>query len=357
MLAALTALTIPHGASVQGTPQSQPYVTRAEVAAILLYSRNSNLPSVQDEGRYRDVAFGNWYQGAMLAAAKLGIVEADASTQELRPNEYLNRAEFLKMLNRTFALEEGAAQTFRDVDAGAWYAPYTKVAQTYDLFPDDPNIIELQPEKIMTYKDAISAASVIVRVRSGVIPQNKLVTRVQPIGNKVVYLTFDPDNGTVFFISQPQVMDEEPVPQTLAQQKTELLELVNVERTRFGLHPLTYNKLLEQSAQRYAELMAREKFFSHVSPEGQTLKQRMEATGYYNRNFSASCNCVKGYAIAENLAVGQKSPREAYQDWMESTEHRSALLGPDYTQTGFGIDLNSFLWVEHFGGILLPSGR
>ncbi len=307
--------------------------------------------------RYRDLVRGSWYEPVMLAAAKANIVEADPTTQELRPNEFLNRAEFLKMLVRAFSLEQGVATTFRDIDTNGWYAPYTKIAQSWDLFPEDPNIIELQPQKLMTFRETVLAVQTVLRTKAGPIPAGELVTRVQPIGAKSVFLSFSVQTGKSYFIGLPDGPDAEPQPQTVRQQRTELLELVNVTRTRYGLHPLSYNSLLEQSAQRYAEDMARGKFFSHVSPEGQTLKQRMEATGYYNRTYSPSWNCVKGYAIAENLAVGQKSPRDAYQAWMESSEHRSALLGPDYTETGFGIVNDSWLWVEHFGGILLPGNE
>jgi uncharacterized protein YkwD len=99
--------------------------------------------------------------------------------------------------------------------------------------------------------------------------------------------------------------------------------------------------------------MASQGFFGHVAPDGQTLTDRIAAVGYYNRSLSADCNCVKGYALGENLARGQKTAKEAVDAWLKSPGHRKNLMDPAYTDTGIGV--KSGVWVEHFGGVILPK--
>lgn len=333
-------------------------LTRAEAAAILLHGRSANVPQIPNANEYRDVTKGSWSEPFLLAAARFGIIEPDIATKELRPNEFVNRAEFLKMLQRTFGLEEGVG-LYRDIDRGAWYAPYTELAKSYDVFPEDWNILDLRPERLMTFREGVLAVQAVARAKAGRVPPTELVARTEAVGNKLIVTVVSQTSGTVAFVGIPDgqkglnAWDSQAL--TSVELRSRVLDLVNRQRVASGLHPLAYNRLLEQSAQRYAEDMARGRFFSHVSPSGETLKMRMEATGYYDRSYSADCDCVKGFAIAENLAIGQSSPEAAFEAWMNSPKHRSALLGQDYRETGIGVVEDRLLWVQHFGGIILPG--
>jgi uncharacterized protein YkwD len=99
--------------------------------------------------------------------------------------------------------------------------------------------------------------------------------------------------------------------------------------------------------------MALKGYFSHVSPAGQTLRDRIKTTGYYNRTFSSECFCVKGYSLGENLARGPKTAEQAIKAWLKSPSHREAILNADYTDIGVGVSAG--MWVQHFGGVLLPG--
>ena len=132
----------------------------------------------------------------------------------------------------------------------------------------------------------------------------------------------------------------------------ELMMMVNSVRTAKGLRPLQYNAELEASAQAYAGDLATRRYFSHVSPEGETLKDRMERTGYRNRSFDTGCNCVKGYSLAENLARDARSAKVAMAAWMQSPAHKDAILSSEYQDVGFGI--KDGIWVQHFGTVLMP---
>jgi uncharacterized protein YkwD len=333
-----------------------PYVTRAEAVTILLLARSGQIPLMQNQGQVRDIAAGQWYEHAMLAGLLLGIVQPDGATQELRPNEILNRAEFLKMLSAAFELHPSVAN-FQDVPGDAWYAPFAGLTRQYLLFPEDDDLLNLKPTQLLTFHETILAVQAILDAERNTIPKQDLLTRVHKLGDKSVYLVLSGD--TPIHIAEPEELATLTSPQvarpSAQQMRTQVLSLVNQLRTRSGLQPLTYHTQLNASAQKYAEDMARRGFFSHVSPSGEMLKDRVTASGYYDRSYSSSCFCVKGFAIGENLARGQKTAQAAVDSWMKSPKHRAAILNADYTQTGIGVMPESALWVQHFGGLLLPG--
>ncbi|MGC1307573.1 MAG: CAP domain-containing protein [Phormidesmis sp.] len=124
---------------------------------------------------------------------------------------------------------------------------------------------------------------------------------------------------------------------------SELLLLTNQARQSAGVGTLQFSYQLGQSAQKYAEEMATQNFFSHVGKDGSTLTSRIEATGY------------KFTAAGENLAAGQKAARSVFQGWMSSEEHRANILQAEFTEVGFGLfdatgssDYGRY-WVQNFG--------
>jgi uncharacterized protein YkwD len=109
--------------------------------------------------------------------------------------------------------------------------------------------------------------------------------------------------------------------------------LINRERARNGLQPLSANGHLQSSAQGHSNEMINEDYFAHVGPNGLSVSDRMRAAGYiYSRNI--------GYDIGENIAWGTLSlatPQEILEAWMASPDHRSNILDSNYRQTGIGI--------------------
>jgi uncharacterized protein YkwD len=99
-----------------------------------------------------------------------------------------------------------------------------------------------------------------------------------------------------------------------AEPATKLLELVNAYRQANGLAALQVDARLARAAARQARDMARDGYFDHVSPAGDTLKDRLERVGYL-------------YSFAgENLAGGQETPSEVLRDWQGSPGHDRVLL-------------------------------
>jgi uncharacterized protein YkwD len=264
------------------------------------------------------------------------------------------------MLARAFTLEAKPTYGYTDVPADSWYARYASVAETYRLFRlDDPQ--KWEPEKNVTMTEvnrALLLATALKKNDAGPIRIEGSDTLRQS-APPVLYTVISVRRQNVVLVDAP-VKKSFPLvrrtaltrPLTVEEKRTLILNMVNKIRTDYALAPLIYSTQLEQSAQEYADRMAHEGFFAHITPEGQNVQQRIDVTGFTDKTFRQDCRCIPGYALAENLARGQKTAEEAVHDWMESPNHRAAILNPAYTHTGIG--LNAGLWVEHFGGVVLP---
>jgi Cysteine-rich secretory protein family len=128
--------------------------------------------------------------------------------------------------------------------------------------------------------------------------------------------------------------------------------LLNEERARRGLAPLSYEARLELASQRHSEDMVRRRYFEHDTPEGVDPQARMLAAGY------PATNAFTG----ENLAWGQRhksSPAEIVDGLMHSRGHRENILRPSFTQVGVGVamgapagsdDVPAATYTTDFGG-------
>jgi len=109
---------------------------------------------------------------------------------------------------------------------------------------------------------------------------------------------------------------------------------INRERRGRGLRPVSSHPRLTAAARRYARAMVRLRFFSHTSPGGGTLLDRLRAAGYGGRRVAA------GEALA--WAQGRRAtPRAIVRAWMDSPPHRAVLLGRGYRDVGIGVALGS----------------
>lgn len=125
---------------------------------------------------------------------------------------------------------------------------------------------------------------------------------------------------------------------TKTSQSTELkvVQLVNAERAKAGLKPLTNNWELQRVALYKAKDMTDKKYFSHTSPTyGDPFKMM--------RDFG-----IKYTAAGENIAQGQRTPEEVMKAWMNSSGHRANIMSSSYNQIGVGYDARSNTWVQMF---------
>lgn len=355
-LAAFGIAGLRTGPTTAALTRVSPYLTRAEAAAIVMLASPAPLPRVADP--YVDVLPDDWFAPSILGAAKIGALSPDDTGTRIRPFKPVSRATFLKMLSLAFGLPAHQKHAFADVPHDAWYAPYAGIDATYKLFRHgDASLLE--PDRLVTQDEAKWAMDAFLRARSQTENTTDKGTAVAQVAGKVqLYTVISTKRLRVVLVGandRPTSPPPAPVRNpTTEEVRGEVLELVNAERAKEGLPPVNRNVALERSAQAYADQMDHDGFFGHVDPKGKTLKDRIDAVGFYSRDFSADCQCIKGYALAENLARGQRTAEEAVQAWMDSPSHRDAILGSDFTDLGVGV--RSGVWVQHFGGLLTPSG-
>jgi uncharacterized protein YkwD len=112
------------------------------------------------------------------------------------------------------------------------------------------------------------------------------------------------------------------------------LELVNRDRKINNLSPLVPDPLLSQAAQNHAQDMLYRQYFNHVSPEGQTPRNRFIAVGG-SPSVGVGENILKGGVTGLGLTYGEVE--KSQRGWMYSNGHRENLLTPEYKKFGFGI--------------------
>jgi len=114
--------------------------------------------------------------------------------------------------------------------------------------------------------------------------------------------------------------------------ESQLIDLINAERTNQGFSALTYNSLLTSAAKSHSLDMACQNYFSHTGSDGSSPFDRISWTGYSYQ------------AAAENIFAGSGSyntPQQAFDSWMSSSGHRDNMINPDYTEIGIGCAGNS----------------
>lgn len=135
--------------------------------------------------------------------------------------------------------------------------------------------------------------------------------------------------------NEPETPDETPdAGSTYAQQ---VVALVNIERRKEGLSPLTIDEKLTAAADiRSGEIQTT---FSHTRPNGSSFSTALkEAGAVYKRS-------------GENIAWGQKTPEEVVKAWMNSAGHRANIMNKNYSRIGVSHVKNAAgtsYWVQLF---------
>lgn len=107
----------------------------------------------------------------------------------------------------------------------------------------------------------------------------------------------------------------------------QVVNLVNAERAKEGLAPLTINTKVQAAAQVRAKEC--EQSFSHTRPNGTSF-----ATALKEQNVSYR-------SAGENIAWGQRSPQEVVNAWMNSSGHRANIMNANFTTIGVGYYQNA----------------
>lgn len=104
----------------------------------------------------------------------------------------------------------------------------------------------------------------------------------------------------------------------------EMFDLVNRERAKKGIKILVFDKKLQMVARGHSEDMFQRGYFSHFSPEGLTVADRVSQAE------------IDFLVIGENLAYAP-SLELAHKGLMNSQGHRENILSTDYNKMGVGV--------------------
>ncbi|MCQ6558792.1 CAP domain-containing protein [Paenibacillus mendelii] len=119
----------------------------------------------------------------------------------------------------------------------------------------------------------------------------------------------------------------------------EIVRLVNEERAKQGLAPLTENSELSRVALFKSQDMRDQGYFSHDSPSYGSPFDMMRA---FHIDYS--------YA-GENIAAGQTDAQDVMNAWMNSPGHRENIMSPNFTEIGIGYctggKMNHY-WTQQF---------
>lgn len=335
------------------------FASRGEAAKLILQARKGSIPAFRETGEFPDVLPGSPHESAIIAAARFGFVEPHPVTRELRPFAAVTRAELLAMLGRAYGLP-AFPHGYADVPPTAWYAPYAGIAERYRLFPvSAQRPEELRPDDPVRRLELGLALRIFLNVWERQSASSLLrQSQEQSAYRLALYQRISTQTGELSVVHLPRpafpapaapAPPRSPEP-TIEEKQAAMLAFINEARRRAGGPGLRRNASLEASAREYAGRMAREGFFSHVSPERQTLDGRIDV-GSIRREGRGEpdCLCIEKAVFAENLARNAEDAAEAFDAWMRSGSHRSAILNPAYTDAGIGV--RGDVWVAHFGGI------
>jgi uncharacterized protein YkwD len=108
----------------------------------------------------------------------------------------------------------------------------------------------------------------------------------------------------------------------------EVQRQINTIRQQQGLRTLRDNPRLAAVARDYSRRMAAQNFFAHVSPQGDTLSDRVKAAKIFY------------LVVGENLFTSTNIPQPtnaAVEGWMQSPGHRENILRSEFRETGVGV--------------------
>lgn len=117
----------------------------------------------------------------------------------------------------------------------------------------------------------------------------------------------------------------------LTDQKQEMLSLINKARSqarhcgneRFAaVQALVWSCELEAAAEMHSQDMADNDYFSHTSPDGAGIEQRVNNQSY------------EWQAVGENIAAGHTSAPAVVNGWLESPGHCRNIMNDAFTEMG-----------------------
>lgn len=106
---------------------------------------------------------------------------------------------------------------------------------------------------------------------------------------------------------------------------------VNAVRADEGLNQLEFDEQVATVARGHSRDMAENDFFSHVTPDGETVRDRFEDEGLVCRSMAEN---ILYQPAADDPATAAK---ECVESWMGSSGHRRNILNERWDSEGLGV--------------------
>lgn len=142
-------------------------------------------------------------------------------------------------------------------------------------------------------------------------------------------------------VQQPTTTEPTQTTQTtsaLSVYEQKVVDLTNQERAKNGLAALKVDTALSKVAREKSLDMSKNGYFSHTSPTYGSPFDMMKQFGVSYQN------------AGENIAMGQRTPEEVVQAWMNSEGHRKNILNANFNYIGVGYVESGNYWTQMFIG-------
>jgi uncharacterized YkwD family protein len=122
----------------------------------------------------------------------------------------------------------------------------------------------------------------------------------------------------------------------LSAYEQKVVDLTNQERAKNGLATLKVDTALSKVAREKSLDMSKNGYFSHTSPTYGSPFDMMKQFG------------ISYQYAGENIAMGQRTPEEVVQAWMNSEGHRKNILSANFNYIGVGYVESGNYWTQMF---------
>lgn len=146
----------------------------------------------------------------------------------------------------------------------------------------------------------------------------------------------NPQIKNLALIYPGQIINIPSIDSSVTEYETEVVRLVNKERTSRGLSPLTQNWELSRVARYKSQDMKDKKYFSHTSPTYGSPFEMMRSFG------------ISYKTAGENIAKGYSTPSAVVNGWMNSSGHRANILNSSFKEIGVGYVPEGNYWTQMF---------
>ena len=113
---------------------------RVAVALLCVILLAASVLSVSAAKTYTDVKSGDWYYEFVNYMSDKGIING-YTDNTFRPNNYVKRTEFIKMMVETFGLEMATTINYTDVDSDDWLYDNTALEQINYYLESRPDVL------------------------------------------------------------------------------------------------------------------------------------------------------------------------------------------------------------------------